>query len=183
MVELMDLTLSQPDKVPARNADERAPRERGDGADILLISTAGGHLIQLVSLQRAWQGYSTAWVTDDTSDTRSLLKGERVYYGFGPAARSLPNLLRNLRLARRLVRELQPRVVVSTGAAMCVPFAWVARARGVKVFYIESVTRVNSPSLTCRLVRPVAHRIYVQWPELTHRVKGSIYVGSVFTTS
>ena len=153
---------------------------RDDGTvDVLLVSHSGGHLVQLASLRGAWHGYSTAWVTDDSSDARSLLSEERVYYGYGPAARSGVNLIRNLGLARRLVAELKPKVIVSTGAAMCVPFAWVARSRGIGVFYVETVTRIESPSLTCRLVRPAATRVYVQWPELAARVRGSIYVGSV----
>ena len=151
-------------------------------ADVLLICTSGGHLAQLASLRRAWHGYSVAWVTDDSTAARSLLREERVYYGFGPAARSTVNAARNLRLALRLIGQLEPKLVVSTGAALCVPFVWVARARGAKVFYIESVTRITSPSLTCRLVRPVANRVYVQWPELARRVKNSIYVGSVFSS-
>ena len=63
---------------------------------------------------------------------------------------------------------------------MCIPFAVVARLRGVDVFYIETVSRVDCPSLTCRLIRPFASRVYVQWPELARKVRGSIYVGSVF---
>jgi UDP-N-acetylglucosamine:LPS N-acetylglucosamine transferase len=153
------------------------------GADVLLVCSSGGHLVQLASLRRAWQGHSTAWVTDDSRDARSLLRGERVYYGFGPAARSGLNLVRNLRLAHRLITELRPKLLVSTGAALCVPFVWMARLCGVKVFYIESVTRIAGPSLTCRLVRPAANRVYVQWPELAGRVPGSIYVGSVFPSS
>ena len=42
------------------------------------------------------------------------------------------------------------------------------------------VTRIEGPSLTGRLVSPLAHRVYVQWPELQQRVRGSRYVGSVF---
>src|SRR5262245_60474147 len=157
----------------------RSPRDHAAGTvDVLLICHSGGHLVQLTSLRRAWEGYSVAWVTDDSSDARSLLGGERVYYGFGPAARSGVNLVRNLRLARRLLAELRPTLVVSTGAAMCVPFFWIARLRGIKTVFIESVTRIDSPSLACRLVRPVATRTYVQWPELAERVPGSIYVGS-----
>lgn len=149
-------------------------------AEILLISTPGGHLVQLATLRGAWDGYDTAWVTGDTSDARSILEGERVYFGYGPAERSAVNLLRNLRLAWRLVRTLRPQLIVSTGAAMCVPFVWVGRALGVKVFYVESVTRIEGPSLTGRLVAPFAHRVYVQWPELQGRMRGSSYVGSVF---
>jgi UDP-N-acetylglucosamine:LPS N-acetylglucosamine transferase len=149
-------------------------------AEILLISTPGGHLVQLSSLRDAWRGYGVVWVTGDTSDARSILEGERVYYGFGPAERSIVNFARNLRLAWRLLRTLRPKLIVSTGAAMCVPFVWIGRLLGVKVFYIESVTRIEGPSLTGRLVAPLAHRVYVQWPELQQHVRGSKYVGSVF---
>lgn len=138
--------------------------------------------MQLAALRGAWHGYRSAWVTDDSSDARSLLEGERVYYGFGPAARSVVNFVRNLALAWRLTIRLEPKLVVSTGAAMCIPFAIVARLRGVDVFYIETVSRVDSPSLTCRLIRPFASRVYVQWPELVRKVRGAIYVGSVFGT-
>ncbi len=36
---------------------------------------------------------------------------------------------------------------------------------------------MDSPSLTCRLLRPVAARVYVQWPELQAVVRGSRYAG------
>ena len=161
-------------------ADARPGSAREATVDILLVCTPGGHLAQLASLRRAWDGYTTAWVTGDSSDVRSLLRGERVYLGSGPAARSPMSFLRNLRLARRLMRDLKPKLIVSTGAAMCVPFVWVARLYGVKTFYVETVARIDAPSLTCRLVRPVVSRLYVQWPELAKKVRGAIYVGSVF---
>lgn len=164
------------------NPAPTAPQASEQNADVLLVCHSGGHLVQLAALRAAWDGYRSAWVTDDSSDARSLLEGERVYYGFGPAARSLTNLVRNLALAWRLTVRLKPKLVVSTGAAMCIPFAVVARLRGIDVFYIETVSRVDSPSLTCRLIRPFASRLYVQWPELARKVRGSIYVGSVFPT-
>jgi beta-1,4-N-acetylglucosaminyltransferase len=163
---------------------EARPRTgQKDGAvDILLVCHSGGHLAQLFSLRAAWDGYSSAWVTDDSADSRSLLAGERVHFGFGPAARSAKNLVRNLSLARRLIDELSPTILVSTGAAMCVPFAWMARRRGIKVVYIESITRIEAPSLTCRLVCRAADRVYVQWPDLVDKVPGSVYVGSVLSS-
>jgi beta-1,4-N-acetylglucosaminyltransferase len=174
--------LTAAESLAAAEPHRSHPHGFGGTADVLLICTAGGHLSQLASLSGAWEGYSTAWVTSDSDDARSLLRGERVYYGFGPAARSGVNFVRNLRLARRMIAELKPKLIVSTGAAICVPFVWIARIRGIKIFYIESVARIDSPSLTCRLVRPFANRVYVQWPELARHVRGSVYVGSVFPT-
>lgn len=168
--------------ITADDARSAPGSTRYDDIDVLLVCTPGGHLLQLAALREAWRGYTTAWVTGDTSVTRSLLAGERVFHAHEPAARSVVNLVRNVRLAWHLVRRLRPSVVVSTGAALAVPFIWVARIYGIKVFYVETVTRIDSPSLSCRLARPAAHRVYVQWPELVSRVRGSVYVGSVFTT-
>ncbi len=50
----------------------------------------------------------------------------------------------------------------------------------MKVVYIESFTRIESPSLSCRLVTPIADRVYAQWPELTSAIPKARYAGNVF---
>jgi beta-1,4-N-acetylglucosaminyltransferase len=156
-----------------------------DRADVLLVCTAGGHLLQLWSLREAWEGRPHAWVvaSHEGSDVHSLLQGDRVFFAHSPANRSLKNLVRNLLLARRLLGRLKPRVVLTTGAAVAVPFAWVARLRGIRIVYIESLARAERPSLSCRLVAPVADRVYVQWPELLGALPRARYAGTVFPTS
>jgi UDP-N-acetylglucosamine:LPS N-acetylglucosamine transferase len=79
------------------------------------------------------------------------------------------------------VRELRPAVILSTGAALAVPFAWVGRALGAKVVYVESLTRIERVSLSCRLISPVINRLYVQWPELAERTPKARYAGNVFS--
>ncbi len=149
--------------------------------DVLLVCSAGGHLLQLFALRDAWAGYSRAWATDDTSDARSLLAGEDVTFARTPTTRHLGNLLRNLGIAWKLVGEKRPRVVLTTGAGTAVPFAWAARLRGARVVYIESLTRIEGPSLSLRLIAPAADRIYVQWPELRARVRRARYAGAVLS--
>jgi beta-1,4-N-acetylglucosaminyltransferase len=147
---------------------------------VLLVCSSGGHLLQLYSLRSAWERLTRSWVSFDKSDVRSLLDGEDVRYAYGPTNRNVPNLLRNIRLAFRVVSETRPDVLVTTGAGVAVPFAWVARARGAKVVYVESLTRIDGVSLSCKLIRPIASRMYVQWPETTKALKGSRFVGNVF---
>ena len=149
--------------------------------DLLLVCSCGGHLLQLVALRDSWQGFSRAWVTFDKSDARSLLVHERVYFAHGPTNRSVKNLVRNIVVAWRVVREVRPRVVVTTGAGIAVPFAWMARLRGATVVYVESLARIDGPSLSFRLVAPVADRRYVQWPELAEALPRSRFVGNVFS--
>jgi UDP-N-acetylglucosamine:LPS N-acetylglucosamine transferase len=153
-------------------------RDGIDQVDVLLVCSAGGHLLQLRLLAEAWSGMSHAWVTLQREDAR-MLSGERVFYAWGPTDRNIRNLIRNLFFARKLLRRLRPKVVVSTGAGVAVPFAWLGRMRGAKIVYIESLTRITSPSLSYRLVRPAATRVYVQWPELATAVRGARYVGNV----
>jgi beta-1,4-N-acetylglucosaminyltransferase len=155
----------------------------GEPTDVMLVCSSGGHLLQLSALRAAWDGRTHAWVTFDKSDARSLLSGERVFFAYGPTNRSIPNLLRNLLFAHRVLRETRPRVMLTTGAGVAVPFAWLARLRGARIVYVESLSRIDGPSLSCRLIRPVAHRVYVQWPELARVLPGSRYAGTVFSSS
>jgi len=150
-------------------------------ADVLLVCSTGGHLLQLVALRDAWQPYTRTWVTFDKSDARSLLADERVHFAYGPTNRSVKNMLRNLVVAWRLIGELRPEVMLTTGAGVAVPFAWIARLRGATVVYVESLARIDGPSLTYRLIAPVAKRRYVQWPELAAALHGAQYAGNVFS--
>lgn len=157
-------------------------------ADLLLVCSTGGHLLQLVALREVWADRTRVWVTFDKSDARSLLDGEPVVHAWGPTNRSFglraaANHLRNTALALRLVRRRRPRVVLTTGAGLAVPFAWIARLHGARVVYVESLTRVDGPSLACRLIRPIADRVYVQWPQLAAAVPGARYAGTVFRQS
>ena len=79
----------------------------------------------------------------------------------------------------RLLRSVRPKVVLTTGAGVAVPFAWLGRLLGARVVYVESLTRIERPSLSCRLIAPVASRIYAQWPELTETVPRARYLGNV----
>ncbi|MGH3103674.1 MAG: PssD/Cps14F family polysaccharide biosynthesis glycosyltransferase [Gaiellaceae bacterium] len=154
--------------------------DRNETVEVLLVCSTGGHLLQLCALREAWAGLSRAWVTFDKSDARSLLADERVVFALGPTNRNLGNLLRNLVLAWRAVRRLRPKVVITTGAGVAVPFAWVGRLYGARVVYVESFTRITGPSLSCRMIAPVADRIYAQWPELVAALPRARYVGNVF---
>jgi UDP-N-acetylglucosamine transferase subunit ALG13 len=148
------------------------------GTEVLIVCSSGGHLFDAVAISGAWRDRSRAWVSFDKADVRSLLSDERLYVAHGPTNRNIPNLLRNLVLAWRVIAETRPRVLVTTGAGVAVPFAWVARLRGARVIYVECAGRVDRPSLSARLITPVASRVYAQWPELAAAWDGARYAGN-----
>jgi beta-1,4-N-acetylglucosaminyltransferase len=147
---------------------------------LLLVCSSGGHLLQLHELRPAWEPFARTWVTFDKSDARSMLRDERVIHAFGPTNRSVPNLLRNLRLAWSVIRRERPEAMLTTGAGVAVPFAWVAKLHGIPVVYVESFTRIERLSLSGRMIAPVATRLYGQWPELAQQAPRVRFAGNLF---
>jgi UDP-N-acetylglucosamine:LPS N-acetylglucosamine transferase len=157
-------------RVPRPRA-EWQPREQEGRAlrpsprKVLLVGSSGGHLAQLVALRPWYDERERAWVTFDTLDARSQLDGERVFWAAHPTTRNIPNLVRNLFLAFRLLPRERPDVVVSTGAGVAVPFFVVARLLGIRTVYVEVYDRLDSRTLTARLCSPFTDLFCVQWEE------------------
>jgi UDP-N-acetylglucosamine:LPS N-acetylglucosamine transferase len=132
----------------------------------------------MMSLEPAWRDYEHFWVTLSAADSDHLLAGEDVVLAHGPTPRNIPNFLRNLRLAWRTIKERDPDVILSTGAALAVPFFLVGRLRRRRLIYVESLTRVERLALSGRLVYPLASAFFVQWETATRR-RRAVYAGSV----
>lgn len=144
---------------------------------VLLVASSGGHLAQLCSLRPWWRDRARVWVTFPTPDATALLEGERVRWAFHPTTRHIGNLLRNTRLAVRVLREQRPRAVVTTGAGVALPFfvlAWLTR---VPTVYIEVYDRIDTPTLTARLCRPFTRLFLAQWEEQRAFMPTAITVG------
>lgn len=132
---------------------------------ICLVCYNGGHLFQLYILEDWWKKHNRIWVTFRKADAESLLREEKTYWAFFPATRNIFNLIRNTFLAIRVLRKERPDVIVSTGAAVAVPFFYVGKLMGIKTVFIEVFDRIDSPTLTGRLVHPIADVFILQWEE------------------
>jgi beta-1,4-N-acetylglucosaminyltransferase len=151
---------------------------RGRSRKALLVASPGGHMLQMLALEPAWSDLDRTWVTLRSTDVEYLLKEEDVVYGHGPTPRNVGNFLRNLRLARRVLREHDPEVVISTGAALALPFFLLGRLQRRRLVYVESITRVERLALTGRLVYPLTDAFFVQWPSLAGRRRARFH-GSI----
>jgi UDP-N-acetylglucosamine:LPS N-acetylglucosamine transferase len=132
----------------------------------------------MLELEPAWRDTDHTWVTLASEDIGYLLRGEEVVTGHGPTPRNIPNFVRNLLLAWRIVRARDPDVILSTGAALAVPFFIVGKVHGCRLVFVESLTRVRGMSLSGRLVYPLADAVFVQWPQAARRRRVR-FVGSI----
>ena len=147
---------------------------------VCLVGSSGGHLTHLYMLKPFWQDKERFWVTFNKEDANSILEGEQVYHCYYPTNRSLKALLINTRLAWKVLRKERPDVIVSSGAAVAVPFFYLGKLFGMKTIYIEVFDRIDKPTMTGKLVYPVTDRFIVQWEEMKQVYKKAINLGSIF---
>lgn len=82
--------------------------------------------------------------------------------------------------ALRILWRERPTVILSTGAGPVVPFALLAKLMpGRRVLFLETITRVDRPSLTGRIMYRLADRFYYQWPDLARFFPRGQYVGTL----
>lgn len=134
-------------------------------ARLFLVGSSGGHLAQLLTMRAWWAEHERWWCTFRTPDAESQLGGEDVFWAFHPTTRNVKNALRNAWLALRVLPRIRPDVVVSTGAAVAVPFFLVARLLRIPTVFVEVYDRLDSRTLTGRLCRPFTSLYCVQWEE------------------
>lgn len=145
-----------------------------------LVGSSGGHLTHLYMLKPVWQEYDRFWVTFDKEDANSLLLGEEIYYCHYPTNRNIKNLIKNSILAWRLLRKNRPDLLISSGAAVAVPFFYIAKLLRIKLIFIEVYDRINMPTLTGKLVYPIVDTFIVQWEEQIKIYPKAICLGSIF---
>ena len=79
-----------------------------------------------------------------------------------------------------LVLRLRPRIVITTGAGMAVPFALLSRLIGARLIFIETAACIDKPSYTGRILGRFASQVFVQWEESLENYPGAVNGGPLF---
>ena len=132
---------------------------------ILVVSSSGGHWIQMMRVLPAFEGAEIAFIAVD-DDCRDQVPGHRVHVvndanrwdRFGSARLGLRVLL-------AVIRE-RPDVVFSTGAAPGFFALFFGRLLGARVIWLDSAANVEELSMSGRMIRPFSHLFLTQWPDL-----------------
>lgn len=120
---------------------------------ILFVASTGGHLAQLARLSIDLNpSAESVWVTFRTPQSEALLEGKRTFFVPYVKSRDVIGVVRAWRAIRGLLNSERFDRVISTGAALALSALPAAKRRGIPTTYIESVSRVEGPSLTGRIV-------------------------------
>jgi UDP-N-acetylglucosamine transferase subunit ALG13 len=123
------------------------------GGRVVFVASTGGHLAQLHRLAKDMNASDDSpWITFDSKQSTSLLRGAPVTFVPYIRPRGYRASALALRRIYRTISEAKAEAVVSTGSAVAGPAFVAARLLGVPCHYIESVSRIEGPSLTGRAV-------------------------------
>ena len=147
---------------------------------VCLVGSSGRHLTHLYLIKPFWEDKERFWVTFDKEDARSILQEEKMYPCYFPTNRNVKNLIKNTWMAYKVLKKEKPDLIISTGAAVAVPYFYLGKLFKAKTVYIEIFDRIDSPTMTGKLVYPVTDRFIVQWEELKKVYPKAINLGGIF---
>lgn len=144
---------------------------------ILLVTSPGGHLAQLLSLSSWWEQFAHEWVTFHQPEVVSALDGERITWAYFPTTRNARNAVKNFWLAWPTLRKIRPDVVISNGAGVSVPFFIVCKFMKIRTVYVECFDRITLPTLSGRMCYPISDLFCVQWEEQIQFYPDAVNIG------
>jgi UDP-N-acetylglucosamine transferase subunit ALG13 len=150
---------------------------------VLYVASSGGHLDELVRLADRFApgGQAAEWVTFSSEQADELLAGRTTHLVPPIEPKDLRGALAAVPAAYKLLRRGGYTRVVSSGAAVAVPFALAARIQRIRFHYVESAARSKGPSLTGKILAKLpGSRLYTQhqaWADRRWQYRGSVFDG------
>jgi UDP-N-acetylglucosamine--N-acetylmuramyl-(pentapeptide) pyrophosphoryl-undecaprenol N-acetylglucosamine transferase len=150
---------------------------------VCLAASGGGHVRQLLDLEKAWQPYDYFFLSEVSPLSQSLAQSHPVFfvdhYALGQARLGSPFKMlaaawRNFLQSTRIIWRERPDIIISTGAgAVFFAILW-ARLLGAKFILIETFARFDQPSVFARAAAPFAHHKIVQSSALAKKLSGAV---------
>jgi hypothetical protein len=147
---------------------------------VLLVSSSGGVLLDLLALQPWWSQHDVVWAAVPRVDTRCALHGQRVHWLHDVSLRHPLSVGVGLLQARRILARERPEVVISAGAGPALPFFVLARLRGITTFWVWTLNLLTSPGLSGAIASRLASRVLVQQPASLECIRNAILIGELY---
>lgn len=160
------------------NALADHPQRSLNGPVVHLACSRGGHLDVLLRHLGAFEGCRVVWVTQESARADRLrADGAEVHVlGEWDRARLWSAGARAIWRSLGLVLRRRPRVVVTSGSGIVVPFCLLARLLGARLVFVETSARVRGASSSGRVLSRIAQDVIAQWDDMRHVYAGATIV-------
>jgi UDP-N-acetylglucosamine:LPS N-acetylglucosamine transferase len=138
---------------------------------VMFVSSPGGHFTEIYDIAVGLNLQDSTFIVSGILNVDIEIKVLKA-----------PQADRNLKVLNQFVFALnsmyryRPKLIISTGAGIAVPFFVLAKLFKCTTIYIETPTAIYKPTLTCRIVQFFADRLYVRSKWLEAQVKNAIYL-------
>ena len=147
---------------------------------VLLVSSSGGVLLDLLALRPWWSRHRACWVAVRAPDTTALLTDERVHWEPEQSARRPLPLLAAVFRALRILRAERPDVIVSAGSGVAVGVFVAARLLRIPALWLDTFNIVGRPGIASRVCGRLAAAVLVQRPALLTTRPRAVLLGELY---
>ena len=149
---------------------------------ICFTASSGGHFEQIMMLRPLMDKYESFIVTEKTNYLVS--NNDYKFYYLKQVNRHefrfIYYMIYNILITMKIFLKEKPDIIISTGALATIPMCIVAKIFRKKIVFIESFAKVNSPTLTGKLLYKFADKFFVQWESMKEFYPNAIYKGGIY---
>jgi beta-1,4-N-acetylglucosaminyltransferase len=136
---------------------------------VMVVAAPGGHLSVAKELM-ADAPFNVIYVVSRSGKEQFMEQGFEYVIESNRDLNFFPQTVQ----AARLIFKHRPKVIVSTGAGIAVPFFILAKLFSVPTVFIESASRVKKLSLSGSILYYISSRFYIRNEQLSKKYKRSI---------
>jgi beta-1,4-N-acetylglucosaminyltransferase len=126
---------------------------------ICIAASEGGHMTEALFLTPVFAGHEIFLITCQNPRMDELPYTKYMVPAFDRNPLQLAPVL--WKVLRAFLAE-KPKVIISTGSEIAIPVFLMAKLFRLHTVFIETITRVDRPSLTAKMLYPFADKFYVQ---------------------
>jgi UDP-N-acetylglucosamine:LPS N-acetylglucosamine transferase len=151
-----------------------------DTKRILLVSSSGGVLLDLLALEPWWSRYDTVWAVVKAADTEPVLSDQNVRWIRDLSLRRPLGAVLSLAQAWRITRAERPDLIVSAGSGPAIPFFIIARALSLPSFWVSTLNVLATPGISARVCASIASHVLIQQPSLRDAHPHGFVIGELY---
>lgn len=154
--------------------------------NVLFVASTGGHLKELMQLEKMFKKYDFSLITEKTKSNMYLkdkYKNKVYYLTYGTKDHivSYPfKLLYNCFKSLYLYLKIHPDYIVTTGVHTAAALCCLGKIFGSKIIYIETFANISTKTVTGRCLYPIADKFIVQWESLLKLYPEATFGGWIF---
>ncbi len=135
----------------------------GKRKKVALVSSHGGHLTEILALREVFEGHDAFFITYEGTSSATLSPAHRIKKFHDHPLRVFTVWAEIF----SILKKERPDIIFSTGAEIAIPVFYLAKLFfRCRLVYLECSAQVATPSLTGRIVYPIADLFLVQWEPL-----------------